>query len=108
MWPCKRNSFNGKASWPADLVIDWLVATQDLKDIRLARRASANWARLLARNLECSAASMLEKLQQVSRTTIVEARTRFDIMSMNVFRQLWASLNEACFSICVYIDGSPQ
>ena len=89
-------------------VLDWLVATRDISDLKHSLRAAHRFARLFAGGDIEFHQQMMARLQIVPREVIRAARVRLDITCMNLFRRLWSCAAVHHWNIHVYLDGSPQ
>jgi hypothetical protein len=96
---------NGAA---ADLVIDWLRASGFIKDIKKSVLCADAYARLFARRGVANRAELMLDLERINREVLRQARVRFDMFSMLLFRLFWASLPLRTPNLYFSTDGSPQ
>ena len=94
---------------PADLVIDWLEASENCRNIaRCLTKTAKSFAKLFARRGSQSQCQLLRELEYVNRKCLIAARVRLDCVCMNLFRRFWASVDIANVNIYLFADGSPQ
>ena len=94
---------------PADLVLDWLDASENCRNIRnCLSKTSKSFAKLFARRGSQSQSTLLRELEYVHSDCLRKARVRLDCVCMNLFRFFWASLDIANVDIHLFADGSPQ
>jgi hypothetical protein len=94
----------------AELMIDWLDATNYIKDLKLADEASFAFGRLLARSGAASHEDLMSGLQTVCREVLRKARVRFDCVSMIISREFFSAMFAAMSRVDIYLycDASPQ
>ena len=94
---------------PADLVIDWLEASENCRNIaKCLTKTTKSFAKLFARRGSQSQCQLLRELEYVNRKCLIAARVRLDCVCMNLFRRFWASVDIANVNIYLFADGSPQ
>ena len=68
------------------LIVDWLDATQYVKNIRESDVAAEAFSKLLARGAEVSHEQLAANLHKLSYTTLRKARVRLDAVALLVWR----------------------
>ena len=91
----------------AEMLVEWLGASKFVKAFSYMWAASKAFSRIFAKYNGKKPAEVLGATAKVNAETLRQARTRLDIVCMNLFRQLWRLLSD---SVCVflYLDSSPQ
>ena len=91
---------------PVDVVIDWVACRKYCKNIANTCEAAESFAKVLARNGQESAASMVARMVRVGRECLRKARVRVDF----VWRAYFAMVvdQDANLNINIYTDSSPQ
>ena len=98
------------AQW-AQHILDWLDATRYLTSMRCKAQAKIAWAKIFARHTtspDDTAAELSRRAGDVPYDTLRQARCRFDILCMLLWRFYFSSVDVSSWNFYLYIDGSPQ
>ena len=96
---------------PADLMVDWVDATKDVKDLKKCQNTTDGYAKLFGRRCGVTAEHLKDSLESVSKEQLRKARVRVDVVGMWVWRfffqtMLLGSIENINFYL--YTDASPQ
>ena len=87
----------------AGLVIDWVAATQHIKDIRKSWNAAQKWAQLFSSAGAVSKTALLQSLRPVCPQLLRDARIRLDCVAMLIFRAYFHSMMTNIDNLNIYI-----
>ena len=91
----------------ADMLIEWLGASKFVKAFSYMWAASKAFSRIFAKYNGKKPAEVLGATAKINAETLRQARTRLDIVCMNLFRKLWRLLSSSVY-VFLYLDSSPQ
>jgi hypothetical protein len=96
--------------WDPKLILEWIAASMDVKDIRKIGRAAKSFATIFARGCGIPKNVLLSNAPKVCPEVIRLGRVRADVVSMLLTRKMLQEtlLKSPHVNIFVYIDGSPQ
>lgn len=91
-------------------MLDWLDASQDLKDQRAAKATCRKFAKLLSRKSGVPVDVMMKDMEFVSGRLLNKSRVRLDCAAMLLHRRWWAVQLQSGEPISVHLlcDSSPQ
>lgn len=90
------------------VILDWIDATSELKQLRKSPVAKTKWAVVLARHGPETAAAMGKRVPNQSYGVLQRSRSQLDVACMAAFRWWWDSLPLQHTNVYVFTDGSPQ
>lgn len=93
-----------------DLVLDWLDASQYIKDLRKIGAAAMPFSRVFSHGSGSSSGRLTRNLQLVGYSTLRMARMRLDCTAMLVWRRFWAQTMAAAsdrVQVYIFCDASP-
>ena len=95
---------------PADLVLDYLIASRDLKALKKTARATLNFARLFSKVVGMEARELVGRLTPCGPELLRRGRVRLDAVCMLLSRDLFERMMERpgpSPSIHIFCDASP-
>ena len=90
----------------ANIIIEWLNFSRDIKDQNNSWRALQSAAKVIAKSTSRSFNAVLQECRGVSGTVLKSARIRLDSVCMLLWRQFFTHLTDVV--IYLYLDSSPQ
>ena len=90
------------------IVIDWLAATEHVKNINQAWFTARAFARIFAKRRQCNVSEMMGSTRCVYFETFWRARIRLDDVASLVWRQWRREILDSSTSIFFSVDSSPQ
>ena len=91
----------------AHVLLDWLDATKDIKDLERSFTVATKFAKIFARHRGCPVAEVLGETRKVSGATLRRRRVHLDAVACLCFRRLWCDVPDGVH-IYLYLDSSPQ
>lgn len=93
----------------AELMLDWLEASMDLKQQRKAKLACAKFAKLLGTKIGIDATTLLDNTEFTSGRLLIKSRVRVDCAANLLHRKWWSSIcHQEGLSVHIFCDAFPQ
>ena len=109
--PPRRVASSGDCrGYAFEVVLRWIKATKDLKQIRKKTDQKIAWASIFAKGVIKDADALAGQADEVGYEVIRRGRCRLDAVACILARQLWQSWTSlrSLPWICVFTDASPQ
>ena len=90
-----------------EIVLQWLAATENIRQVRKSFVVAKQFARIFARHRGCSVSEVMGETAPVNWETLRTARVRADAVALLLFRRLWEQLPDT-IDVYLYVDSSPQ
>ena len=90
------------------IVIDWLAATEHVKNINQAWFTARVFARMFAKHRQCDVSEVMGSTGRLHFETLRRARIRLDAVASLVWRQWRREIPDSSISIFLRVDNSPQ
>lgn len=93
-----------------ELMLEWLEASRDVKNIRHINRAARSFSRIFARAWTVPRHKLIAQLPQVNYNTLRVGRVRLDSVCMLIMRAFWDKVQTETGNACnlyLFCDASP-
>lgn len=93
-----------------ELVLDWLDASQHIRNLRKVGFAAIPYARIIARSTGLAPEQLTSQIRYIGYETLRIARLRADMVAMLLFRKFWSqtmAMAEGSTNVYIFCDASP-
>ena len=93
----------------ADMALDWLDCSQDMKSQRMVAASCQKFAAMFSRRSGISKDVLLKNVQITSAKSLIKSRIRADCAALILHRQWWQSVKDRDdVHVYIFCDSSPQ